>query len=395
MFETATPTGEYEQGQWHRRRRLRRRRRMDYGDEPSTPQGPSPYQSEDESFEEESFEEEDEEAGEDQFLPLIAAGLSLLPAVLGGLAGGGRRKTESEYAEEGEDEHDLGEEERFLEVMFKEILGETGYQEAALTPSQEAEYAGRLLEVTGEEELRQVLAKIVNAVGTAFQGVRGAASSPQGQALVEALVPVARTTVPGAGAVPPSEVFETAAPGMSQEQDVFEAARRCVRLAATAAQNVAAAPPGAPPEVVGELGIFRAASQIARPLFKSAVRAVSPIIRHATGLLPGIRHATRLLPGIGRAIGAPGFGGGPRGGPHSGIRYAGPVYGGYRGPRYYGGYRGPRYFGGYRVRATTAVTVGTRIRLRPDPPGRRRNRRPARRRDRRSHRDRLSPGSSG
>ena len=325
MFDTTVARengqGEWNQGEWNqgedewgRRRRWRRRRRWT-PDEDDNEFAPGGAEFEDE-FEDED-EDEDEDAGEEQFLPIIAAGLKLLPAILGGL--GGRKEAEYEEGEEGEDE------ERFIGNLLKRFLGEAEYEEEVpLSPAQEAELAGRLLEVAGEDELKQVLGKIVNVVASAMQGVPNAASSPQGRALVEAMTPVARTVVPGTG-LSPGEVFETETSGMSQEQEVFESARQAVRLTAAAAQNVASAPPGVPPEVVGELGIIRAASRLARPLFGRALRALSPLARRASGIR---RH------------------GGPRGGSRYGRPYR-RSYGGYHGRSYWGGYRGPRY-GGYR-----------------------------------------------
>ncbi|SIS00808.1 hypothetical protein [Micromonospora avicenniae] len=308
MFDT-TVVGQTGQGEWNQgedemgRRRWHRRRRWAPDDEFA--QGGA------------EFEDEDEDAGEEQFLPIVAAGLKLLPAILGSLGGG--KEAEYEEGEEGEDE------ERFIGNLLTRFLGESEYEEEVpLSPAQEAELAGRLLEVSDEDELKRVLGKIVNVVGSALQGVGNAASSPQGRALVEAMTPVARTVVPGTG-LSPGEVFETEVSGLSQEQEVFEAARQAVRLTAAAAQNVASAPPGAPPEVVGELGIIRAASRLARPLFGRALRAVSPLVRRALG----VRRY-----GVARG----------------GFRYGRPYrrsYGGYRSPRHWGGYRGPRY-GGYR-----------------------------------------------
>ncbi|HTF12381.1 MAG TPA: hypothetical protein VK659_29845, partial [Asanoa sp.] len=332
MFETAAGygQGEWNQGEdeWGRRRRRWRRRRqwntnnVDEDDEFGAELG---YAGETEDED----EGEDEDAGEEErFLPLIAAGLKLLPTILGAFGGGGARKE----LDEGEDGEEGEAEERFLGQLVKKFLGAelAGEDELPLSPHQEAKLAERLLEASGEEELRQVLGHIVNAVGAETQGVPRAAETPQGQALVAALTPVTRTVVPGTG-LSPGEVFETEAPGMSQEQEVYESARQAVRLAAAAARNVAAAPPGAPPEVVGELGILRAASRFARPLFGRALRAFSPLARRAFGSRGGYR-----------GYRGPRYGGG----------YRGPRYGGYRRPRYgYRGYRGPGYGYGYPMAA--------------------------------------------
>ncbi|HEV7713032.1 MAG TPA: hypothetical protein VGP16_32865 [Asanoa sp.] len=347
MFETAAGygQGEWNQGEdeWGRRRRWRRRRRLnttnfDEDDEFGAELG---YEDEDEG------EGEDEDAGEEErFLPLIAAGLKLLPTILGAIGGGGARK-ELDEGEDGEDGEEGEAEERFLGQLVKKFLGAeiAGEDELPLSPHQEAKLAERLLEASGEDELRQVLGQIVNAVGAETQGVPRAAETPQGRALVAALTPVTRTVVPGTG-LSPGEVFESEASGMSQEQEVYESARQAVRLAAAAARNVAAAPPGAPPEVVGELGILRAASRFARPLFGRALRAFSPLARRAFGFRGGYR-------------GRSGYRGGYRG-PRYGGGYR---YGGYRGPRYgYRGYGGPRYGYGYGYPVGAAPIEGP-----PDP----------------------------
>ena len=141
-----------------------------------------------------------------------------------------------------------------------------------LSPQQEAEMAGQLLEVNSEEELGRVLGGIVNAVGRAVQGVQNAARTPQGRAVINAVAPVVQAAMPGGG--DPGEIFETETGGMSQEQEIFETARQAVRLAASTAQHVAMAPPGAPAELVGELGLIRAAGRFARPFLGRAVRGI-------------------------------------------------------------------------------------------------------------------------
>ncbi len=110
-------------------------------------------------------------------------------------------------------------------------------------------------------------------------------------------------------------------PGLDREQEEYEAARRLVQMTAAAAHDVATAPPDAAPRLVGELGVIRAARRFAAPLFRRALRSVTPYARRYYGpRYAGVRRY--------------GHGGGYRG------------YGGWRGP----GYRryGSPFGSGYR-----------------------------------------------
>ncbi|MFF5078554.1 hypothetical protein ACFY36_16005 [Actinoplanes sp. NPDC000266] len=323
----AAPQGEDE---WGRRRRHWRRRRRHYD-----------YDDDDESQSAQS---------EEQFLPLLPLLANVVPAVLGAL-GGGKREAEYEYEDEGEDEGEEqfilgkllkgvlgegeGEEQFILGKLLKGVLGEAPERESGpvLSPQQEAEMASRLLEVNSEEELGRLLGSIVNVVGRAAQGVQNAARTPQGRAVINAVTPVIQAAMPGNSE--PGEIFESETGGMSQEQEIFETARQAVRLTAATAQHAAAAPPGAPAELVGELGLIRAASRFARPFLGRAVRRVFGG-RSRFGYRPGYR----------------GFRPGYRGGYRGGYRYGHPYrrYGrpwGYRGHRYGPGYSyGPGYVDG-------------------------------------------------
>ena len=152
--------------------------------------------------------------------------------------------------------------------------------QAPLTAEQEDEFTGRLIEVSNEEELARVLGGIVNTVGRAVQGVRGAVNSPQGRAIIDAVAPLAEAALTGEAA---GSLMEAEAGEVNQEDEQYEAARRVVQLASAAARDVATAPPGAPPQLVGELSVIRAARHFARPLFRSALRAVSPFARRFYG----------------------------------------------------------------------------------------------------------------
>jgi hypothetical protein len=289
------------EGEWNRRRYWRRRR----------------YSNDDEY----GTGSQGQGEGEEQFLPIIAGALKLLPTIISGissLTGGNRRESEFEEGEDESEEHFL------LGNILKQFLGETQNEgELPLHPAQESELAGRLLQVSGEDELRQVLGRIVDTIGSTQQGIRNAAGTPQGQALIEAAAPIARTVVPGAG-MQPEQLFETGQAGaIGHEQQAYEAARQAVRLTADAARNVATAPPGAPPEIVGELGLIRAASRFAPGVFRAARRAFS-VSRRAFGYRRPY-----------------GYGGGYHyNRPYAyrgGYRYGRPY--GYR--SYYGGHRGP------------------------------------------------------
>lgn len=328
MFETETQTAQYEGAEYGRRRRRRGRWADDdeagqggygqgeYEAEWEAPgyesggyeqQGYGEAEYEQGGYGEAEYEQEGyggygqgEESEEERFLPLIP----IAGKVLGGLLGGLLKEEEGEGSYYEEEEGEAGEaEEAFLGKLLKKVLGqEAEHDEMALSPAQEAEFAGQMLEIDSEEELDEFLGKLVNFVGKAVRGVRRAASSPQGRALIEAVKPLARAALPtigGAigGAIAPgvgsqvgqalgtaaSTLFETESSMMSEEEEEFENARRFVRLASAAAQDVACAPPGAPPRMVGEFGVIRASRRFARPLFRRSLRRISPLARRFFG----------------------------------------------------------------------------------------------------------------
>lgn len=219
---------------------------------------------------------------EDRFLPLIP----VVGKVLGGLLGGLLKETEGEYGaysqgESGEPGEAGDAEEELLHRILGRVLGQEAEDgETGLTPAQEAELSSQLLEVADEAELARILGKVVNTVGRVYQGVSSAARSPQGRALIDALRPVAQSVLSPVG---PSVVLEAESAQLDREQDELEMARRVVNLAASAARQVASAPPDAPPELVGELSVIRAASRFARPLYRRSLRAVSPFARRFVG----------------------------------------------------------------------------------------------------------------
>jgi hypothetical protein len=354
MFETGTQTaqyengqGEYEGGRWRRRRS--RWAQDGYGSGEWEQPGYEAGEWEQPGYEageweqpgyeageweqpgyeagewEQDYMEGEEEDGEgeseERFLPLIP----VVGKVLGGLLGSLVREGEYEEGENGQGEYPEGEageaEEEFLDRVFVRVLGqEAEYDEAALSPEQEEQFAQQLMEVADEEELARIIGGIVNAVGRAVQGVRGAVNSPQGRALINAVTPLARAALPAAGGTPSLLELE---PGEleREEEGEFEAARRLVQLTSAAAQDVAMAPPGAPPDLVAEASTFRSSRRTARPLYHRALRSISPFAR---------RYHGRRYHGFRR-----------------GYRYGRPYRRwGYGPRRYWGGYRRDRY--GYR-----------------------------------------------
>ena len=160
---------------------------------------------------------------EEQFLPIIPivgkALMSALPSLLPSLLGGLRREAESEYAGEYESaesgQGEAGEaEEQFLHQILTRVLGQEAESgEAALSPEQEEQFAARLLQVSNEQELEQFLGGLVNAVGRAVQGIRGAVNSPQGRAFINAITPLARAALPAIGGA----VGSVIAPGVGTQ----------------------------------------------------------------------------------------------------------------------------------------------------------------------------------
>ncbi|WP_439380763.1 hypothetical protein [Amycolatopsis lexingtonensis] len=316
MFQTEYPA-EYGEAEYGRRGRRGRWPDDEYGG-----QGEAPYEAEQGygEYEQAGYGEygqaeygqgehgqgeyqESEEAEEERFLPLIPLAGKVLGGLLGGLMKEGEAEGEYEsgYGEaEGEGEGEA--EDQFLGNILKRVLGqEAEHDELALSPAQEAEFAGHLMEVSSEQELDHFLGGLVNAVGKVVQGVRGAANSPQGRALIAAVKPLAKSALPALGgaigtAIAPGigtqvgSALGTAAgslfegeTALTQEQEEFETARRIVRLTSAAAQDVASAPSGGSPRLVGELSLFRASRRFAPSLYRRGLRRISPMARRFYG----------------------------------------------------------------------------------------------------------------
>jgi uncharacterized protein (DUF697 family) len=153
-----------------------------------------------------------------------------------------------------------------------ELSGETyGYgAEVQLNEVEEMQFASELLAVQSEEELDQFLGKLFGRVA---RGAGAFLRSPVGRALGGVLKNAARRALPvvggalgsfvlpGVGSAIGSQLggalassFEAEA-GLDPAQQEFEAARRYVQVAATAAQRAAAAAPGTPPMAVAQQAV--------------------------------------------------------------------------------------------------------------------------------------------
>lgn len=196
-------------------------------------------------------------------------------------------------AMESEDAFESGEYGLDPEVFGQsEVYDETQW-EGPLSEEEEIDLANELLSLQGEDELDQFLGKVFKKIGGGFKKV----FKPLGKVLK----PLAKTLLPIAGRAAgtffggplggaiggklgsvASNLFEVDFESMDPEMQDFEVARRFVRLASTAAQKAAVAPPTANPVAA------------ARAAVASAARV------HAPGLLKG------GLPGAGAAPALPG-----------------------------------------------------------------------------------------
>ena len=208
-----------------------------------------------------------------------------------------------------------GEEEGFLGGLLKSVLsGEATEAESPLGEMAESELAMELLEVSNEAELEQFLGNLFKRVG---QGVGRFMKSSTGRALGGMLKNVAKKALPVAGGalgsiVPgvgtaigstlgsmASQLFEVELESLGEEEAEFEAARRFVRFASSAARNAATAPRSAPPQAVARAAVVSAAR------------------RHAPGLVRGTRYQAAPRPGAARGAGTRGR---PRPGAAAGAR---------------------------------------------------------------------------
>jgi hypothetical protein len=144
-----------------------------------------------------------------------------------------------------------------FEIPIASPLGDESEMEAL--EADEAELAAELLSVANDEEMEQFLGKVLSR---ALRGASHFAKSAAGRALGGALKSVAKTALPSVGAALGSMIpipgvgtalgtmagraiakhLEMEAPALAQEDLEFETAQRVVRVAKSAARNLATHP---------------------------------------------------------------------------------------------------------------------------------------------------------
>lgn len=164
-----------------------------------------------------------------------------------------------------------------------------------LSEAQEMELAMELLNVASEEELDQFFGKLVKGIGKGFKKF-GKAVGKVVKPLGGALKSIAKTAlpmvggalgsfipIPGVGTALGSalggavaKALEMEFEGMQPEQQEFEIARRVVRIASTATQQLATAGPGQNPDAA----VRRALSEAVR---SHALAAAEPMPRPVVG----------------------------------------------------------------------------------------------------------------
>jgi len=230
---------------------------------------------------------------------------------------------ELEFGEtETEQQGERGEAEGFLGGLLGSVLGGEVAESSPLSEMQEMEAANALLETQSEEELEEFLGSLVKNVAS---GVGGFLRSGTGKALTGMLKNVAKKALPTVGGalgsfVAPgvgtalgsklgsmaSNLFETEFENMGEQEAEFEAARRYVRFAGTAAAHAAKAPRNAPPQAVARAAVVTAAR------------------KHAPGLVRGTPYQSGQRPAPARR--SPGQGPVRRRGYGSGYAVGGPTY---------------------------------------------------------------------
>ncbi|TXI18997.1 MAG: hypothetical protein E6Q62_05210 [Nitrosomonas sp.] len=188
-------------------------------------------------------------------------------------------------------EHELYEYGEFGEYGETEWGGETG----AFSEAETMELAAELLGVSNEAELEQFLGSLIKRAG---QAAGKFIKSPVGQQLGGLLKGAAKQALPmvgsaiggyfggTGGAKIGSQVASTAGrifglelEGLSHEDQEYEAAKRFVQFAGTAAKNAALSPQAANPRAVAQSAVSAAARQLAPGL----VRGASGVIPSASG----------------------------------------------------------------------------------------------------------------
>jgi hypothetical protein len=177
--------------------------------------------------------------------------------------------------------------------------GDFGQGEGPFNEEQEIEMAAELLAVSGDQELDQFLGNLVRRVGKAAgQIIR----SPTGKALTGLLRQAAKKALPLAGKAVGTyfggstggniagQVFGLEVEGMSPEDQELQVARRFVRLAGDAANQIAQAPPSTPPQQAARAALVAAARQHAPGLLSGGAGA-------AAGTREGVAGARRRQSG--------------------------------------------------------------------------------------------------
>jgi hypothetical protein len=169
--------------------------------------------------------------------------------------------------------------------------GDFGQGEGPFNEEEEIEMAAELLAVSGEGELDQFLGNLVRRVGKAAgQIIR----SPTGKALTGLLRQAAKKALPLAGKAVGTyfggstggnigsqvgniagQVFGLEVEGMSPEDQELQVARRFVRLAGDAANQIAQAPPSTPPQQAARAALVAAARQHAPGLLSGGAGAAA------------------------------------------------------------------------------------------------------------------------
>lgn len=150
--------------------------------------------------------------------------------------------------------------------------------DAASAEAEELELAAELLEIADEAELDRFLGRLIRRAGRAAgRSVRSDAGRALGGLLkrtARKALPIVGRAVGGrlGGRIAPSagRIFGLELEGLSPEDQEFETARRIVRLADTAAANLASLPQTTPPQRAAQAALAAAATRHAPGLVRAA-----------------------------------------------------------------------------------------------------------------------------
>ncbi|HMW19404.1 MAG TPA: hypothetical protein PKD88_00185 [Nitrosomonas sp.] len=206
-----------------------------------------------------------------------------------------------------QEQYEYGE---FGEYGETEWSGEAGI----FNESQAMELAAELLEVSSEEELDRFLGGLIKKAG---QVAGKFIKSPVGQQLGGLLKGAAKQALPmvgsaiggyfggGSGAKIGSQVASTAGrifglelEGLSHEDQEYEAAKRFVQFAGTAAKNVALSPQAVNPKAVAQSAVAAAARQLAPGLVRNnPVVTSGPCSACGRGTMSGrwVRRGSKII----------------------------------------------------------------------------------------------------